>query len=221
MLKHSILAGIAIASFTAPSLADVKNNPIYITVGAGNSFVSDIEGDTTISGTKYDLSSDMENSFFWQLGVGKHINKWRLEAAFSKFEPKMENITATTGGVGVTASIDPKPEYDIKSYMFNVYRDFTSEGKKISPYIGAGLGSTSVKMKNYTTTVSGTDVTVTDDGRDLFTWSIKGGANYRMNDSSDLFAELSYSALEKFSEDDINYDAFSSINLIGGLRYKF
>ncbi|KGG10902.1 Adhesin-like protein [Prochlorococcus sp. SS52] len=134
----------------------------------------------------------------------------------------MQDITASTGGVGATASLSPKPEYDVKSYMLNVYRDFPGEeDKKFYPYVAAGLGTTNVKMQNYTTTVAGTDVVVVDDGRDLFTWNLKGGMNYKMNDKNDLFAEANYTKLEKFTEDSINYDALSAVNLLAGWRYKF
>lgn len=225
MLKKTIFAGLAVASLAAPSIANEKDNAFYLTVGGGYSFVDDVDGDTTITGTKYDLSSDMDDAFNWNVGLGKHFNgKWRLEYSYGHFQPKMTNVTATTGGTGATASISPKPEFEIKSHMFNIYRDFRGfpiGGNKLTPYVGAGIGSTNVKMKNYTTTVAGTAVSVTDNGRDLTSWSVKGGLNYAATTSTDLYTEVSYNGLSNFSEDNINYDSLSDIKIMGGLRYKF
>ena len=104
--------------------------------------------------------------------------------------------------------------------MFNVYRDFSTE-KKFSPYVGVGIGNAHIEMKDYTTTVAGTDVVVKDDGRSVFAWDIKGGVNYEVSDSSTLYSELSYQQTDEFDEDGINYDAIKVVNLMAGLRFKF
>ena len=74
MFKTSLLAGLALVSFVAPVKAE-ETRSLYFTVGAGKSMVSELEGDTTISGTLYDLEADMKDSFLYELGVGKHLNK--------------------------------------------------------------------------------------------------------------------------------------------------
>ena len=104
--------------------------------------------------------------------------------------------------------------------MFNVYRDFPNDGK-FTPYVGIGLGSTSIKMQTYTTTVSGTDVVVTDDGRDLFSWDIKGGVTYSLNDTTDLYGEVVYFNTDSFDEDGINYDSIKATNVMAGVKFKF
>ena len=227
-MKKTFITAIALTALAFPSIASADEDRYYVTVGAGNNSTADVEGDTTISSTLYDLRSNMDDSFVYQLGVVKHFSdQWRIEAAFAKAKPTMIDITASTGGVGATATISPNPEYDVKSYMVNIYRDFPGLGKELDngtkfyPYIGAGLGQSNVKMQTYTTTVAGTDVAITDDGRDLFTWNLKGGLNYKMNDTSDLYAEATYTKLESFAEDGINNDAVGAVNIIGGLRYKF
>ena len=218
MLKKSAL----ILSFASlASIAPVNaGDDFYLSIGGGTTMIDTVEGDTTISGTKYDLESDMEDVFAYDIEFGKHIEDWRIAVSYSKSEPKMENITATTGGVGATASISPKPTYDFISLMFNVYKDFPRDGK-FTPYVGAGLGSTHVEMQTYTTTVAGTDVAVSDDGRDLFTWDLKAGVTYDLNETADLYGELSYLKTESFDEDGINYDGLSSAVLVGGIKFNF
>ena len=180
-LKKSFPFLALIASFSTPVLAE--EDRWYFSIGAGNAFISDIQGDTTIdhdlllpkgvaaSKTTYDLTGEMDSAFSYGFGIGKHFNNWRVEASFGKTNPKMSKLSASTGGTGVTASISPKPEYEVTSYMFNVYRDF-SDGN-FSPYVGVGIGRANIEMNDYTTNIEGTDVAIVDDGRSLFTWDIK------------------------------------------------
>ena len=116
-----------------------------MSIGGGSTNIQEVEGDTTISGTKYDLKSDIESVFGYEFEFGKEIENWRIGISYAASEPKQENVTATTGGLGATASISPMPTYDVKTIMFNVYRDFPQESK-FTPYVGIGLGSTNIAV---------------------------------------------------------------------------
>ena len=76
-------------------------------------------------------------------------------------------------------------------------------------------------MQTYTTTVSGTDIVVTDDGRNLFSWDIKGGVIYSLNQTIDLYGEVVYLQTDSFDEDGINYDPIKSTNLMAGIKFNF
>ena len=104
--------------------------------------------------------------------------------------------------------------------MFNVYRDFPKDGK-LSPYVGLGLGTTSIELQNYTTTVAGTDVVVTDDGRSLFSWDLKAGVTYDLSERTDLYGEMSYASTAEFNEDGINYDRIKTFQLGAGVKFNF
>jgi opacity protein-like surface antigen len=217
MKNYLIGASLLAGSFAAPALAE----DFYLSIGGTQQFVHEIEGDTTISGTSYNLSADIENAFGYDIEFGKQFNEnWRLGLAYSHTEPKQENVTATTGGSGVTASISPKPTYDVGSLMLNVYRDFPRDGK-FAPYVGLGLGSTSIELQTYTTTVAGTDVTVTDDGRSVFSWDVKAGVTYELSDRTDLYGEIAYGQTSSFDEDGINYDGIKNTNLGLGVKWNF
>ena len=221
MKNYFIGASLVITSFIAPSIAEESKN-FYLSIGGSQTFIHDVEGDTTIGGVMYNLDSDIESAFGYEIEVGTQIENWRLGFSYGKTEPKQDNVSAEIAatGVGVVGSIDPKPSYDVKSYMFNVYRDFPNEGK-FTPYVGIGVGSTSIELQTYTTTIDGTDVVVTDDGRDLFTWDIKGGVTYSVSESTDLYGEVVYVHTDKFDEDGINYDSITSTNLMAGVKFNF
>ena len=216
MKNYLIGASLLAASVSAPSFAE----DFYLSIGGTQQFVREVEGDVTIGGTKYDLEADIDSSFGYDIEFGKKIENWRLGLSYTHTSPKQSSVTATTGGVGATASISPKPTYDVDAIMFNVYRDFPKDGK-FSPYVGVGLGSTSIEMQTYTTTVAGTDVTVTDDGRSLFTWDVKAGVTYELSEKTDLYGEFSYGSTSSFDEDGINYDGIKSAQIGAGVKFKF
>ena len=221
MKNYFIGASLLASSFIAPSIAEESEN-FYFSIGGAQTFIHDVEGDTTIGGVKYNLDSDTESDLGYELEFGTQIKNWRLGFSYGKTEPKQDNVSAeiAASGVGVVGSIDPKPSYDVKSYMFNVYRDFPNEGK-FTPYVGIGVGSTSIELQTYTTTIDGTDVVVTDDGRDLFTWDIKGGVTYSLSENTDLYGEVVYLHTDSFDEDGINYDSITSTNLMAGIKFNF
>ena len=216
MKNYLIGASLLAGSLSAPAFAE----GFYLSIGGTQQFVQEVEGDTTISSTKYDLKSDIDSSFGYDIEFGKKIENWRLGLSYTHTSPKQANVTASTGGVGATASISPKPTYDVDSIMLNVYRDFPKEGK-LSPYVGVGLGSTSIEMQTYTTTIAGTDVAVTDDGRSLFSWDVKAGVTYDLSERADLYGEFSYGSTGSFDEDGINYDGIKSAQLGAGVKFKF
>ena len=221
-MKKAFFATLVFAFSGSPVFSDDVPKSLYITGAIGETRVRDVGANTTFGGNLYQLESEFDNAFNLQLGLGKYLNDhWRIEGAYSKSSPKEIDITASTGGSSATATLDKKPEYDLKSYMLNVYRDFDPITRNISPYFGLGVGMTNVKMQEYTTTIASTDVVVKDPGRSLFTYSIKAGASIPVNDRSVFFSELSYNALEQFNEDSVYFDEISAINLIGGFRYKF
>ena len=221
MKNYLIGTSLLLGSFIAPSFAG-ESKDFYFSIGGVQTYVNDVEGDTTIEGTKYDLDAEIDSDFGYELEFGKQIDKWRLGLSYGITSPKQKNVSAENAstGVGVVASIDPKPTFDVESLMFNVYRDFPNEGN-FTPYVGIGLGSTNIEMQTYTTTVDGTDIEVTDDGRDLFTWDIKGGVTYSLNDTTDLYGELVYFNTDSFDEDGINYDSIKATNVMAGVKFKF
>ena len=68
MLKKSAL----ILSFASlASIAPVNaGDDFYLSIGGGTTMIDTVEGDTTISGTKYDLESDMEDVFAYDIEFG-------------------------------------------------------------------------------------------------------------------------------------------------------
>ena len=78
MKSHFIATSILLASFASPSLADESNN-LYITVGGGLAFPSDIEGGANLGGVEYDASFPVDTTGFYSIGLGTESKNFRLE----------------------------------------------------------------------------------------------------------------------------------------------
>ncbi len=223
MKKILIGTSILLSSFLAPTFAEEKNN-FYLSVGGGIAFPTDVEGDFTLSGTNYDAGYETKDPFLYGLGIGKEFNDWRVEFNFSGAQIKSDTFFAKTGGAGVTASFTPDLKFNVKNYMVYGYRDIRNESK-FTPYIGAGLGTTSYNSEAQTLTIAGTNVSVEKFGKSVFSFGLKGGVNYEISDETILFSEVSYLNGAKFKTNEsgttINYDSNSWVGLLAGVRFNF
>ena len=213
-ISKSFFAGISLGLLSLPLLAD--ENSVYFSAGMGQGFVSELEGDATVSGTKYNLNLDFDSAFIYDLEIGKKLDDWRLGISYSSLSPQQNNVTAS----GSTAAVSPKPHFDVQSIMFNIYRDFSTEGK-FTPYAGLGLGTSNIKIETHVTTVAGDQFLVSDDGRNVFGWDLKAGLTYSLTEQADVYTEVVYHQTSKFNEDGINYDAFKTTNVMGGVKFNF
>jgi hypothetical protein len=89
MRNYFIGASLFLGSFIAPSIAE-ESKSFYLSIGGAQTFIQDVEGDTTISGTKYDLDSDIDSDFGYEIEFGKQIENWRLGISYGKTSPKQK-----------------------------------------------------------------------------------------------------------------------------------
>lgn len=224
MKKYLIGTSLLLSSFISPSFAEEAKN-FYLSIGGGIAFPSDIEGDATLSGTKIDAKFPTDDPFFYSVGIGKEINDWRLEFNYAGTTVSTNSITATTGGSGATASITPNLEADAKIYMLYGYKNFSNEGK-FTPYVGLGLGAATLETKDTTATVLGTDLVLKGSSETVFSYSLKGGADYEIAENTNLYTEATYQNFSSFTVSepgyvDTNYDSINYFGISAGLRFKF
>ena len=219
----SLTIPLIFGSLGSIATAEDSNN-FYLSLGGGIAFPSDVEGDFTLSGTKYDSGYETKNPFLYGIGLGKEFKDWRIEFNFSGAQIKSNTFFAKTGGTGVTASFTPDLKFNVKNYMVYGYRDISNDSK-FTPYIGAGLGTTSYNSPAQTLTVAGTSVSVEKFDKTVFSFGLKGGVNYEISDQTILFSEVSYLNGAKFKTNEagttINYDSNSWVGLLAGVRFNF
>ena len=150
--KLAAAAAVAAATVSAPALADDKG--IYALGSIG------------VSQTDVDVIS-VDESFNFEIGLGYDFgNDIRAELTWDK------NYLNSLTSQGITVNTDAA--YD--SVLVSVYKDFSNESK-VTPFIGAGLGSTSVNDSS-------------NSWDSAFTYALSVGASYEASEKTDLYAKV-------------------------------
>ena len=224
MKNYLIGTSLLLSSFVAPSFAE-ESKDFYLSIGGGIAFPNDVEGDTTVSGTKYDATFPTDNTGLYSIGIGKEFNDYRVEFNYAAATVETDSVTVTTGGNGVTASISPNLESDVKSYMVYGFKDFENESK-FSPYFGIGLGFSSLSAKDQTATVAGTALSLKGAEESVFTFALKGGVTYPIAENTSLYSEATYQNMSSYQVaeagyETVNYDSNNFFAITAGLRFNF
>ena len=177
MFRNS-LAAISVASLATflPLNAEEKKDGVYITGSAGISYLSHIDIADNLGGGKFEFDS----SFSGEVGVGYDFGAFRTEATFNSNSTNFNRIQ------GVPVDLD----VDVTSYFLSAAYDFRSD-KKIQPYIGVGIGSSTIDIEEGATISNGgpndsaVNLTTGDDN----TTSFKGkvGLNFEASDDLDVY----------------------------------
>lgn len=129
-------------------------------IGASHQVVDDFSSpfwDTIAAGpdTLYLMQDDFDASFFIAGGVGYRVNDWfRVDVTGEyRFESDFHGLDNID--VGSDGSIDQTNQFtgtkEEAVFLFNAYYDLPSWGK-MTPYIGAGVGASWIKLSDFTDT---------------------------------------------------------------------
>ena len=199
MFRKSLLA-LSIASLSAitPLTAEEKNEGVYFIGSIGAGKMNDIEFSAALGGG----TAEFDSGFSGEIGVGYDFGSLRTELSYN----------STTTPLDGVANVD----VDVKSYLLSAAYDWRSD-KKWQPYIGAGVGSSTIDL-NLGTTVGGTTLTAGDDN--ITTFKLKAGVNYEASEDLDVYGEIWGQAFDDFT---IGLIQFSDVSVSGvslGLRVK-
>ena len=224
MKKLLIGTSFLLSSLIAPTFAEEKNN-FYLSVGGGLAFPSDVEGDSKLGGTAYDQKYETDNTGLFSVGIGKAFNDFRVEFNYSQATVESDTFSVTSSGAGVTASITPALESDVKTYMIYGYKDFPNE-TKFTPYAGVGLGIGSFSADNQTATVAGTAYKFEGAEESVFSFALKGGASYEIAQNTSIYSEAMYQNfasydVSKAGFETVNYDSSNIFAVTAGLKFNF
>ena len=224
MKKLLIGTSFLLSSLIAPTFAEEKNN-FYLSVGGGLAFPSDVEGDSKLGGTAYDQKYETDNTGLFSVGIGKAFNDFRVEFNYSQATIESDTFSVTSSGAGVTASITPALESDVKTYMIYGYKDFPNE-TKFTPYAGVGLGIGSFSADNQTATVAGTAYKFEGAEESVFSFALKGGASYEIAQNTSIYSEAMYQNfasydVSKAGFETVNYDSSNIFAVTAGLKFNF
>lgn len=225
MKKYFIGATLLLNSFIAPTAFSEESNSFYLSFGGGIAFPSDAEADSTLGGTAYELKQESDNTGFLSVGIGKSFNDFRVEFNYLQATVETDSFTVSSGGVGVTGSISPALESEVKSYMIYGFKDFSNE-TKFTPYAGVGLGIASFSSDNQTATVEGNAYQFEGADESVFSFALKGGASYEIAQNASIYSEAVYQNFASYEVSEpgfatVNNDSTNFFGISAGLKFNF
>ena len=202
--KSLIPLGIVASAISGSiSFAD-DSQGFYVTAGAGSTSVSDVTA--TAAGTS--VAVDIGSGFSSELGLGYDFgNDIRTEITWGEAKGDFNSVA----GVAVTSG-------DVKASTIgvNVYKDFSGDSN-FTPYIGAGLGTTSID----TSAITINSTSYVGSNADTKTFSLKIGSSYEVNDNTNLFLEGKYASIGDFKVAGVKYTDISTLGIHAGFRFGF
>ena len=199
MLKKSLLAlSIASLSAVSPSISGEATKGTYIVGSVGSGVMNDIRFSPSLGGGLAEFDPD----FSGEIGIGYDFGNIRTDLTYSQ----------TTTPLKGTSTVD----VDVTSYFLSASYDWRAD-KKWQPYIGLGIGASTVDV-NLATSVGGTSITAGDD--DILTAKVKLGLNYEASRDVDIYGELWGQGFDDFT---IGLIQFTDITVSGasvGIRVK-
>ena len=196
MLRNSLIA-LSIASLSAfsPLSAEEKTKGTYLVGSVGTGVMNDIDfvGGGTV---KFDPG------FSGEIGLGYDFGSWRTELTYSSLTTTPEDASDI--------------EIEVNSFLISAAYDWRAD-KKWQPYVGLGVGSSTIDI-NLATTVGGTSITSGDDN--IATAKVKLGVNYEASEDMEIFGELWGQGFDDFT---IGLITFTDVSVSGvslGVRVK-
>ena len=196
------------------------------------------------SGTPVAWESEFDGALAFAAGFGRHFGdgfRAELELGFQANDVETHNNVKAAGlnltdedaavlisgspALGATVgTIVAAGEGEVSNtfVMVNGYYDFREimDGP-VSPYVGAGIGVSNVKVE-----FSPSGVGIIDDSQTVFSWQLMGGLNWDVEENMTLYAGGRYRATGDVEVDIDLFPAALEIENRGmlfevGLRYRF
>ena len=207
-----------------PSLVDKSNN-FYMSIGGGKAFPSNYAGDTLLLGNRIDFEYHTDDPFFFSIGFGKKFDDYRVEFNYLSGEVEADRISAEANGAALTASINPGLNDNVKSFMIYGYKDFPNESK-FTPYLGLGVGIGKFNADDQIVSIAGLQFLMITPEITVFSYALKGGVDYALNDKSALYTEATYQNFGSYEISEpgfetVKYDSTNFFGVSAGIRFFF
>ena len=189
--KLFALLAAGIAGLSSPTFAEDNNSKgLYTNVYAGATRVIDIDfGSLGTLGFDY--------GFEYQLGVGYDFGKrFRVEGHFNRSGSDFENSNSGAGYVDLV----------VGTWGGNALIDFPNESK-ITPFIGAGFGSSKIEVTGADDSVTNTDLIA--------------GVGYEISNKMDVDIKYTYRMFDDITLGSIGITDASMHSILAGLRSRF
>jgi outer membrane protein OmpA-like peptidoglycan-associated protein len=204
--KFGLTALVAVGATLFTSSAMAQDAGPYVGVGIGA-----VDAPSTTVTDTASRSVKFDNGLMGSLALGyDYGSNWRAEVELSRRATDLDTVSGATASGEMLAT----------SLMANAIYDFDINSP-ITPYLGAGLGMSQVKLKNASPFGASS---INDSDRALAYQGI-AGLSYAVNEAVDLFADYRYFATRNLDMNTAagaaaSFDA-STHSVMAGLRFNF
>ena len=201
MLNKSLasLSLLSIAAFT-PLNAEEKGTYFVGSIGYGQ--MADIDIAENLGGGDFEFDS----GFSGEIGIGYDFGKLRTELTYNATNTDLTTVQGTTTDIGV----------DVSTWMVSAAYDWRAE-KKWQPYLGAGIGKSTIEV-DLAQTIGNVAVVVDDDNITAF--KFKAGVNYEATEKLDVYGEVWGQTFDDFTIGTLEFEDCGMTGISLGLRYK-
>ena len=198
------LATLLVASVATitPLNAEENSKGVYFVGSVGTGKMADIDIASSLGGGHFGFDA----GFSGELGFGYDFGSFRTELTYKTTNTDLSRIQSVPVDVGV----------DVKSFLLSAAYDWRAD-KKWRPYIGAGVGTSTIDV-NLAKTVGSVAVTVGDDN--ISTFKVKAGVNYEASKDVDVYGELWGQAFDDFTIGTLKFVDCGMSGASIGLRVK-
>ena len=251
MKKLSILFAIAGAAFfNSPAFAQENSQAkditkgVYVTAGVGGSWSSSPNVNYTESGTGYvptilgipfnanlNGTANLGGGIAAEGGLGYDFgNNIRTELTYvlntfdsGKFSAS-GNIAIAGANLPLSGRFLPSGNLVSNSVFVSGYYDFPTKSK-FTPYVGAGLGYTSVNLLSepatFTSAIASGSKTIDSGSASAFGYLAKLGVSYAAAKSTDIYVEGIYQGNSGVTINEVQIDPLNTFSARAGLRFRF
>lgn len=237
------LCALGISAQAAPQPQRVKG--AYVTAGVGGSWGVSPSTSQTSTGAVDSFTTSTSINATQSLGGGVAVeagfgydfgNKVRAELTYvnNNYALSTLNFSGSTR-VNQTGQVVPfsgssslSGNLSTNSVMISGYYDIPTNSRWV-PYIGAGLGWTSVSIPSSQASTSVTAGSITTssagttsaDSASAFGYQAKIGVSYLIGARTDAYVEGTYQGNTSFTLNASNYDSLNGFGARAGFRYRF
>jgi OOP family OmpA-OmpF porin len=174
-MKRLIFLAVFALAFMTTS-AQAQNTGLYVSGNIGLSRQPDFNGANTFFGAPIGLNARFDEGYKARGAVGYDFGAFRLEGEISYRYNDGDGLGSLT-----TIAVSPVlSEISSISYMANVYYDYHSVNSSWVPYLGVGVGTSTVDF-NFAIPASGAgSARIVDDEDTVLAYQIMVGVGYEI-----------------------------------------
>lgn len=201
MLKKA-LTSLSLLSMTAftPLIAEEKGAYFVGSIGYGQ--MQDIDIAASLGGGEFNFDTGFSGEF----GIGYDFGKIRTEFTYDATNTDLTTVQGVTTDIGV----------DVSTWMVSAAYDWRSD-KKWQPYLGAGVGQSTIEV-DLAKTIKSVAVVVDDDN--ITSFKFKAGVNYAADENLDVYGELWGQTFDDFTIGTLQFEDCGMAGISLGLRFK-